>query len=72
MSELGEAIETPQSSVSRHLKVLRERRLVNAEREGATVRYSLADERVIDALETLRAVLMGVLAQQAELAQGLV
>ena len=45
---------------------------MSAEREGAAVRYSLADERVINALDTLRAVLMGSLAQQAELAQGLV
>ena len=37
----------PQPTVSRHLKVLRERRLVTPERDGADVRYSLADDRVI-------------------------
>lgn len=71
VSELTEALNVPQSTVSRHLKVLRDRRLVDCEREGASVCYSLSDERVIEALDTLRAVLFGALAQQAELAQGL-
>jgi ArsR family transcriptional regulator len=71
VGELAEALRAPQSTVSRHLKVLRERRLVSAERDGANIRYSLVDDRVIGALDVLRAVLLGALAQQAELAQGL-
>jgi DNA-binding transcriptional ArsR family regulator len=71
VTELTDALRVPQSTVSRHLKVLRERQLVTTERSGATVEYSLTDERVIDALDALRAVLMGTLAQRAELAQGL-
>jgi DNA-binding transcriptional ArsR family regulator len=69
--ELADNLDAPQSTVSRHLKVLRDRRLVLAEREGANVRYSLADHRVIEALDALRAVLMGALEQQAQLAQRL-
>jgi DNA-binding transcriptional ArsR family regulator len=71
VTELTEALDVPQPTVSRHLKVLRERHLVLAEREGTSVRYSLADERVIEALDTMRAVLLGGLTQQAKLAQGL-
>ncbi len=71
VGELAETLDTPQSTVSRHLKVLRDRRLVTTEREGASVRYSLADTRVIDALDSLRAVLVGALSEQAQLAQGL-
>ena len=71
VNELAEAIDCPQSTASRHLKVLRDRHLVTTERDGAAVRYSLADARVIDALDSLRAVLVGTLAQQAELARGL-
>jgi DNA-binding transcriptional ArsR family regulator len=71
VGELAEALHAPQPTVSRHLKVLRERRLVSAERDGANIRYSLVDDRVIDALDALRAVLLGTLAQQAELARGL-
>jgi DNA-binding transcriptional ArsR family regulator len=51
--------------------MLREQRLVYNERDGVSVRYSLADDRVITALDTMRAVLLGGLAQQAELAEGL-
>ena len=68
---LAELLDAPQSTVSRHLKVLRDRRLVSASREGASVVYALADERVIDALDTLRAVLMSALSEQAALAGGL-
>ena len=71
VNELAEALHAPQPTVSRHLKVLRERRLVAAERDGANIRYSLVDDRVIDALDALRAVLLGTLAQQAELAHGI-
>ena len=71
VTELTEALNVPQPTVSRHLKVLRERRLVLTEREGTSVRYSLSDARVIEALDTMRAVLVGGLTQQARLAQGL-
>lgn len=69
VTELIEHLDVPQPTVSRHLKVLRERRLVAAEREGTSVRYSLADDRVIDALDTMRAVLMGGISQTAALAR---
>jgi ArsR family transcriptional regulator len=54
VNELAEALRVPQPTVSRHLKVLRERQLVAAAREGPSVLYSLADERVIQALDILR------------------
>jgi DNA-binding transcriptional ArsR family regulator len=69
VSELADFLNVPQPTVSRHLKVLRERSLVTAEREGATVYYSLADARIVKALDLLRAILADVLSQQAQLAQ---
>jgi len=71
VTELTEALDVPQPTVSRHLKVLREQRLVTTERAGTSVYYSLADVRVIVALDTMRAVLLGGLTQQARLAEGL-
>jgi DNA-binding transcriptional ArsR family regulator len=71
VTELTEALKVPQPTVSRHLKMLREQRLVTNQRDGVSIRYSLSDDRVIDALDTMRAVLIGGLAQQAELAEGL-
>jgi len=68
VNQLAEALRVPQPTVSRHLKILRERQLVAARREGRSVLYSLADERVIDALDILRSVLLGTLARQGLLA----
>jgi DNA-binding transcriptional ArsR family regulator len=71
VSELAEYLDIPQSTVSRHLKVLRDQSLVSAERSGSSARYSLSDHRVIEALDLLRGVLMGALAQQVQLARAL-
>ncbi len=67
VSELAEALGSPQTTVSRHLKVLREREMVHAERIGPTVRYSLTDRRLIEALDLLRAVLASRIRSQAAL-----
>ena len=69
VSELVELLDLSQPMVSRHLKVLRERGMVYTNRFGATVVYSLADERLIQALDLLRAVLASKLMNQAALAE---
>ncbi len=68
VSELSESLELPQPTVSRHLKVLRERQMVLAKRNGQAVFYSLADARIIEAMDLLRAVLASRLQDQGELA----
>lgn len=65
VSALAERLEAPQSTVSRHLKVLRERGLVQAERHGQMVVYTLSDERVIRALEIMRQLLADLTEQRA-------
>lgn len=70
VGELVKAVEQSQPLVSRHLKVLRERGMVNTERDGPSVIYSLADERIIQALDLMREVLAGQLARQAQLVKG--
>jgi len=69
VSELASALDIPQPTVSRHLKVLRERRMVIAQRDGKSVFYSLTDERIIQALDLLRAVLASALEDQVALAR---
>lgn len=69
VSELAEELELPQPTVSRHLKVLRERQMVTADRAGQSVNYSLADNRIIEAMDLLRAVLASRLQDQGELAE---
>ena len=45
----------PQPLVSRHLKILHGRGMVIPNRKGTVIEYSLADERLIQALDLLRA-----------------
>jgi ArsR family transcriptional regulator len=71
VGDLAEALGISQPMLSRHLKILRERGMVEAQRDGATVIYSLADKRVIQALDLMRAVLADQLAQKAKLVKGL-
>jgi ArsR family transcriptional regulator len=67
VTDLAESLNIPQPSVSHHLKILRERGLVLAERNGTAVYHSLADHRVIEALDLLRGMLADQLAQQTNL-----
>jgi DNA-binding transcriptional ArsR family regulator len=69
VGELVKMLEISQPTVSRHLQNLRDRGLVNAAREGQNVFYSLADPRVIQALDLLRAVLADNLSRQGTLAE---
>ncbi len=69
VTDMVEALDMPQSTLSHHLKVLRERGLVDVEREGTAAYYSLADPRIVEALDMLRSILADTLRQQAELAQ---
>lgn len=57
VSELCEVLEAPQSNTSQHLAVLRDRGLVDTERQGNNIVYSLRHPKVIDAIELLRAVM---------------
>lgn len=68
VTELSERLGIAQPTVSRHLKLLRDRNLVVAEREGQAVFYAISDRRVIQALDLLRAVLADMLRSQAGLA----
>ncbi len=69
VSKMAEKLDLPQPTASRHLKMLRERGLVMPEREGTSIFYSITDDRVIQALDLLRAVLADQLQSQAELAE---
>ncbi len=67
VTEIANALGMSQPLVSRHLKVLRERGMVVAHRNGPAVIYSLGDRRLIEALDLLRAVLRDHLAGRYEL-----
>ncbi|HEV3364707.1 MAG TPA: metalloregulator ArsR/SmtB family transcription factor [Acidimicrobiia bacterium] len=67
VSELCELIEAPQSNTSQHLAVLRDRGLVEAERQGNNVVCSLRHPKVIDAIDILRSVMSDELDRQTAL-----
>ncbi len=67
VNEIADALNMPQPTVSRHLRVLRERGLVKAERKSTSVWYTLADERLIQALDLLRSILLDQLTVEREL-----
>jgi DNA-binding transcriptional ArsR family regulator len=67
VTELTNELIVIQPTVSRHLKVLRERGLVYTIRNGSSITYHLGDKRLIQALDLLRAVMRDRLAHRASL-----
>ncbi len=68
VNELAAELNLTQPAASRHLKILRDRGLVQAERQGTCIEYRLADRRLIEALDLLRSILRENLAHRASLA----
>lgn len=67
VNELSTLLNISQPTASRHLKVLRERGLVNANRIGQSVEYSLVDPRLIEAIDLIRNVMHDGIARRANL-----
>ena len=67
VTELSNELDLIQPTTSRHLKVLRDRGLVHAVRQGTTLTYHLSDNRLIKALDLLRTVMRDRLAYRAGL-----
>lgn len=67
VSDLAAYVGISQPAASRHLKILRNRGLVSAVRQGASMEYRLTDHRLIEALNTLRDVLRDRLTYRASL-----
>ncbi|MBK8988670.1 MAG: winged helix-turn-helix transcriptional regulator [Chloroflexi bacterium] len=67
VTALADLLDTPQPTISRHLRVLRQRGLVSTQREGPAVVYSLADPRMITILNSMRHILRDSLSRQTSL-----
>ena len=67
VNNLAEEVGISQSAASRHLKVLKERGLIDAQRDGNQVIYQLTDDRIIKALNLLRELMLDNLALRANL-----
>lgn len=67
VTALAEELEIPQPTVSRHLRILRQQSLVLTERDGPSVIYRLADQRIIALLDGMQQVMADALARNNEL-----
>ena len=57
VTALADDLGMPQPTVSRHLRVLRERGLVKTKRNGTAVIYTVTDDRMIAVIDTMRQIL---------------
>ena len=64
VTELCTVVDAPQSNTSQHLAILRDRGLVETERQGNNVIYSLRHPRVIEAIDILRQIMVDEIARQ--------
>lgn len=67
VTELCEVVGASQPNTSQHLAFLRDRGVIDAERQGNNVVYSLRYPAVIDALDLLREVMADELARRQAL-----
>ncbi len=67
VSDLTNLLGVSQPTVSHHLRILRDRGLVEARKEGTTVYYSLSDPRILEALDMMRAIVAKFLAEGAQM-----
>ena len=67
VSALARQLDMPQPTISRHLRILHQRCLVVAERDGTTNVYNLADSCIIDILDSMRLLLKNNLARQSRI-----
>ncbi len=54
VSELTEATDIPQPTISQHLKVMRDVNVVSRRKDGVESYYSVTDERIFDAVDLMR------------------
>ena len=69
VSELVEVIDVNLANVSQHLGTLRSKNIVKARKQGQMVFYSLTDERLIEACNIIRSVLLEDMKLQGRLAK---
>jgi DNA-binding transcriptional ArsR family regulator len=67
VGQLAARVEATTANVSQHLAVLRERGLVDTERDGLNVIYSLRYPELLDAVADLRGILRTELARRLAL-----
>lgn len=65
VTEISTETEIPQPTVSQHLRKMRDQGVVTREDAGMKNYYEIADERIIEGMATMRAVMLDRLADDA-------
>ena len=69
VGEIAKATDTALATVSQHLRVLRERNIVNTKKDGQVVFYSLADPKLMEACVMIRRVLLESMRRRGTIAR---
>ena len=69
VTAIAEAVDTSISTISQHLRLLRDKNVVVTRKDGQTVYYRLRDPRMIDACNLIRSVLLDGIKDQGNLAE---
>jgi len=69
VGELAELASIPQANVSQHLTVLRQNSVVTTRRDGANIYYRIANQKILQACDLMREVLLEQLAENERLAR---
>lgn len=67
VTALAHQLEAPHPTISRHLRILHERCLVTAERDGTANIYRLTDPDIISILDAMQQLLKNNLDRQAQI-----
>ncbi|MFN2221375.1 MAG: metalloregulator ArsR/SmtB family transcription factor [Chloroflexota bacterium] len=67
VSELVQELEAPQSTVSRHLGIMRAKGVVHARRDGGFTYYQLTSDRILTAYDAMHDFAAEIFAYQSEL-----
>ncbi len=57
VSELAEATDLNQPNVSQHLAKMREKNFVETRKEGTQIYYSIANEKIFEAIDLMREII---------------
>ena len=68
VGQLVSSLELPQSNISHHLAIMRERGIVTARRDGTTIYYSLASPKIGQACDLVQGVLRDQMSNMQSLA----
>lgn len=70
VGDLAELVGASQSNVSQHLAVMRDRGALRTRRDGSHVHYRIADPRIVEAFDLMRAVLLDQVRREGMLLDG--